>query len=700
VASVASGVPLFVHAQRVTADFFAVFGLRPAAGRSWSEQENRAPVAVVGRRWAQDQFGDIRLAIGKTVTVYAKALEVIGVAAPGFAYPAATDIWLSAGLVPENPSRSGHNYFAIGKLKEGISLDTARQDMRAIGDRLEQQYKENRFKTVAVTPLAEKLTASAETTLWVLLSAVLGVLLIACANVANLQLARAASRSREMAVRVALGAGRSRILLQVLTESIVLGGLGAAAGLGVASLLLRALIAMTPADIPRLAEVRIDGTVLLFALALAVLCSILFGLMPARRSSDPDLNYGLRQNSGKGSMGRFSGRMRAVLVVSEVALSMVLLAGAGLLLRSFIALTSVDLGFSTDRLLVARMSLQTPDEAAARRAPEFYRDLISEIRVLPGVRRAAGVMTTPFAGDRSTSNYSIEGGPTYRPGEAPSAQQHIVTAGYFETIGIPLRRGRDFTDGDSWQRPQVAIINEALAREAFGGENPLGHRIRSGMTPQSTNGMEIIGVVGDARQIAPGEPARPEMFLPYLHQPFAGSNLKLIAQTHLAPYALSSAIRETARRRNPEVPVRFSTMNEIVSESLAYPRFRAMLIGCFAVLAACLAVIGIYGVISYVVGQRTNEIGLRFALGARPADVFRLVIGGSMRLVMWGLALGLIGTLALSRVLQTLLFGVDPHDPLTITAVLGALGLAALLGSSIPALRAARVDPLVALRQE
>jgi predicted permease len=625
---------------------------------------------------------------------------VIGVAAPGFAYPAATDVWLPAGLVPENPNRSGHNYFAIGKLKEGIGLDTARQGMRAIGDRLEQQYQENRFKTVAVTPLAEKLTARAETTLWVLLSAVLGVLLIACANVANLQLARAASRSREMAVRVALGAGRGRILLQVLTESIVLGGLGAAAGLGVASLLRRALLAMTPADIPRLAEVRIDDTVLLFALALAVLCSILFGLVPARRSSDPDLNYGLRQNSGKGSVGRISGRMRAALVVSEVALSMVLLAGAGLLLRSFIALTRVDLGFSTDRLLVAGMSLQVPDEAAVRRAPEFYRDLISEIRVLPGVRRAAGVMTTPFAEDRSTSQYSIEGGPAYRPGEGPSAQHHIVTPGYFETIGTPLRRGRDFTDGDSWQRPQVAIINGALAREAFGGDNPLGRRIRSGMTPQSTKGMEIIGVVGDARQIAPGEPARPEMFLPYLQQPFAGSNLKLFVQTHLDPHALSSAIRETATRRNPEVPVRFSTMDEIMSESLAYPHFRAILTGCFGMLAACLAIVGIYGVISYVVGQRTNEIGLRFALGARPADVFRLVIGESMRLVLWGLVLGLVGTLGLARVLQTLLFGVGPYDPLTIAAVLGALGLAALLGSSIPALRAARVDPLVALRQE
>jgi putative ABC transport system permease protein len=700
VTAIVNGVSSFVNAQAVTPEFFAVFGLPPAAGRFWSQLENRTPLAVVSYAWAQAQFGDIRSAIGRTIRVDGKAVQVIGVAVPGFQYPGPTDIWISAGLFEENPYRSGHNYLAIGKLKPGVTLAEARRKMRAIGDRLEQEYKENRFKTVAVTPLAEKLTSSTETTLWILFGAVLGVLLIACANVANLQLARAASRSREMVVRAALGAARGRILRQVLTESAVLSGIGTIFGLGLGSILLRALLAIAPSAIPRLDEVRIDGPVLLFALALSLTCSFLFGLAPARRSSRPDLSSGLRQSGTRGSIGRVTGRTRAVLVVAEVALSMILLAGAGLLLRSFLELTRVDLGFSTDRLLLTRTSIPVEGEREARHATEFQRDLIERIGALPGVRQAAGVRTIPFALRRSTAQYWIDGGPQYRAGEAPSAQMQVVTPAYFETMGISLQRGRDFTSGDAWGRPQVAVINETLARNAFGEVNPLGRRIRCGMSRQSGNGMEIVGIVKDARQIAPGEPPRPELFLPYLQHPGPGSNLTLIVQTRLEPHALAAAIRQTARNMNPEVPVRFSTMDEIVSDSLAYPRFRTMLIGCFAMLAACLAVVGIYSVISYVVGQRTNEIGLRFALGAKPADVFRLVIGGSMRLVMWGLALGLIGTFALARVLQTLLFGVGPHDPLTIGAVLGALALAALFGSSIPAFRAARVDPIVALRQE
>lgn len=573
--------------------------------------------------------------------------------------------------------------------------------MRAIGDRLELEYnKDNRFKTVAVTPLLDKLTQSTETTLWVLLGAVFGVLLIACANVANLQLARAASRRREMALRAALGAPRGRILRQVLTESVVLGGLGAILGLGLASLLLKALLVIAPSDIPRLREVGMDGPVLLFALALAGVCSILFGLAPALTSSDTGLNSALKQNGTKGAIRPVSGKMRSALIISEVALSMVLLAGAGLLLRSFIALTHVDLGFSADRLLLTSTSIPVNGEDEARRVTEFQRDLIERAGTLPGVRRAAGVRTIPFAPGRATAMYFIEGGRVYPANEAPSAQMQIISPGYFETVGTPMQRGRDFTNRDEWGRPQVAIINEKLAREAFGDENPLGRRIRSGMSLQSGDGMEIVGVVKDARQIAPGEPVRAELFMPYLQHPRPGANLRLIVQTQLQPLALSQAIRQTVRSMNPDVPVRFSTMEEMVRQSISYPRFRAVLIGSFALLAACLAIFGIYGVISYLVGQRTNEIGLRFALGARPRDVFGLVIGGSMRLVLWGLILGLIATLALSRVLQTLLFGIGPQDPLTLAGVLVALGLAALLGSSVPAFRAARLDPVVALREE
>ncbi|MGH9674234.1 MAG: ABC transporter permease, partial [Bryobacteraceae bacterium] len=637
---VVHGVPAFVHAQAVTPEFFAVFGLPPEAGRFWSEPEDRTPLAVISELWARQQFGDVGAAIGKTITVRGTSIEVIGVARAGFRYPRSTDIWIPAGLRPENQHRSGHNYFAIGRLRPAVALTAARTEMRAIGDRLEREYPENRFKTVAVTPLAEKVTKSAQTTLWVLLGAVFGVLLIACANVANLQLARAASRTREMAVRAALGAARGRILRQVLTESAVLCAAGTAIGLGLSAMLLRGLVAIAPADIPRLDEVRMDVPVLLFVLALAVLCGLLFGLAPARGSSGANSISGLRQGGTKGSLGGVTGRTRAVLVVSEVALSMMLLAGAGLLLRSFLALLRVDLGFSTDRLLLTHTSVPVSGENEARRATEFQRDLIERIALLPGARRAAGVKTLPFAARRSTAQYQIKGGRKYRPGDAPSAQMQIVTPRYFETLGVPVLHGRDFANSDSWGRPQVAIINETLAREAFGDENPLGRTISCGMSLQSIKGMEIVGVVRGARQINPGEPPKPELFLPYLQHPGPGSNLTLIVETRLEPQALSTAIRQTAGRLNPRTPVRFSTMDEVVYESLAYPRFRAALIGWLGLLAACLAIVGVYGVVSYLVGQRTSEIGVRFALGARPADVFRLVISGSMRLVLCGLALG------------------------------------------------------------
>jgi predicted permease len=701
VTSIANGNAHFVEAQSVTPDFFAVFGARAASGRFWSEHEDRSPLAVVSHAWAQTHLGDIGKAPGKLIRVDGRAIEVIGVMAPGFNYPASSEVWIPAGLHEENPHRSSHNYRAVGKLKPHVSLTAAQAEMRAIASRLEQEYyKENRFKSVAVTPLHEKLASKSATTLWVLFGAVFGVLLIACANVANLQLARAASRFREMAVRASLGAARGRILRQVLTESALLGALGAVAGLGIAWVFLRALVATAPSDIPRLDEVRMNGPVLLFAVALGGLCSILFGLAPARRSSSPDLSTALRQSNGRGSTGQVSGRTRSVLVVAEVALAVVLLAGAGFLLRSLVALMHVDLGFSTERLLLTRTSVPTADESEARRATLFQRDLLEKIRILPGVRRASGVRTPPLIAQRSNGTYWIDNRPEYRPGEAPTAAMQVATPGYFETLGISIRRGRDFSDADSWGRPQVAIINEKLAREAFGDSNPLGHKIRCGLTRQSMTDMEIVGVVTDARQIAPGEAPRPEIVMPYLQHPSAGSNLTLVVQTSLEPYALSSAIREAAKKMNPELPVRFSSMDELLLESLAYPRFRAALIGCFAAVAALLAVLGIYSVISYVVSQRTSEIGLRLALGAKPSDVFRLVVGGSMRMVVGGILLGLVGTLALSRVLKTLLFGITPHDPLTIGCVVGVLMLVAFLGSSIPALRAARLEPLRALRQE
>jgi putative ABC transport system permease protein len=696
---VVRGAASFVDAQWVTPDFFGVFGLPAAAGRYWGERESRAGVAVVSHRWAQVQFGGIHEAIGVSIRVHGKPVEILGVARPGFRYPEAADIWIPAGLFDENPHRSGHNYFALARMKADVTLDTTRREMRRIGDRLGTEHAENRYKTVAVTPLADKITQSAADTLWILLAAVGGVLLIGCANVANLQMARAAIRSREMAVRSALGAGPGRILRQVLTESVVLGMLGAVAGLALAWALLSMLLAVAPSEIPRLDQVRIDGRVLLFALVLGGGCSLVFGLAPARETRAADLQSPLRQSSGKGTTGHVRRATRSMLIVLEVALSMMLLASAALLLRSLLQLTTIDLGFSPHRLLLTSTSIPVETDDDARRATEFQRDLIARVGVLPGVQRVAGVRTPPFEPQRSTATYWIEGGREYGLGEAPSVQAQTVTPGYFATVGMSLQQGRDFGDHDTWGRPQVAIVNATLAREAFGDGSPLGRRIRSALSPESMKGMEIVGVVSDARQIGPGDSPRPEVFVPYLQHPYPGSNLTLVVRTQLEPPALSTAIRHAAKRLNPEVPVRFSTMDEAVRDALRFPRFRATVVGLFALLALALAVVGIYGVVSYAVSQQQSEIGLRFALGARPVDVFRSVVGGSMRPVLFGLVLGLGGTVALSRVIRTFLFGITAQDPATLAGVMATLAVAALLGSSLPALRASRVDPLIALRE-
>ena len=698
--AIVDGTPMFASIQFVTPQFFDVFGMSPAAGRVWTERDGGAPVAVVSHEWALAQFGEVRAAVGRTLTVFDRAVEILGVAPPGFRFPGSTDVWVPNSLVRENTNRSGHNYLVVGKLKAGVTLEEARSEMRSIADRLEREHPENRFKSVALTRLRDKLTSGARTTLWLLFGTVIGVMLIACVNVANLQLVRAASRGREMAVRCAIGAGPGRIVRQVLTENVLLGLAGCVVGLLVGWLTLRGFLALAPADIPRLDEVRIDGRVFFFTLAITTLCSLLFGIGPARRASRADVSAGLRHHAGRGVLGGAAPRVRAALVMGEVALSVILLVAAGLLLRSFAQLTRVDLGFSIDRVLVTTTAVPAPGPDGPRRATAFYRDLIESVRALPGVRRTAGVMTMPFVQQRSNSSYSIDGGPTYAPGDRPDAQIQIVTPGFFATMDTAIRQGRDFNDGDEFGRPQVAIVNERLAREAFGSGNPIGRIIRTGMTRESANGMQIVGVVADARQLSPDAPPRPEIFLPYLQHPGPGSRLALVTQTSMPPDALASSIREAARTLNPQVPVRFSTMDEIFSRALAYPRFRTVLVAAFALLAVTLALVGIYGVVSYLVAERTSEIGVRLALGASRRDIFGGVIGGSMRLVCWGLLAGVCGALAAVRALQTLLFAVSPRDPLTMISVIGLLAVTALAASSIPALRATRVDPLLALRQE
>ena len=504
---------VFANAGYVSADFFAVFGQTASAGRLLTEHDVPADdaeptVAVVAYHWAVTHFGSDEAAIGKTITVYGNAMEIVGVAAPGFRYPGATDIWAPMRPTNHAPNRSDHPYQAVGKLKRDVDLTRAQAQMRTIGDTLARQYPENRLKTVTVIPLQERLTGNLQATLWVLMSAVGVVWLIGCANIANLLLARAAGRTREIALRAALGAGRGRVVRQLLTESCVLAGVAGLAGLLLASMLVQGLVALSPANLPRIDEVRMDMTVLLFALGLSLVSTALFGLVPALHASRLDLSDALKQGGSKATVSRASTRLRSALVVAEVALSVILLATAGLLLRSFLALQHVDLGFTTDRVLVAVHGVcgQGRLTEDLRTRSRFYADVLDRLRAVPGVRAASGVAYLGMGREpRSPRDFYIEGRPEGRPGERPQAEYHAITADYFKTLEIPVRAGRDFDRTDTPERPRVAIVNETLARTAFPGESPIGQRIRTGTNPRAP-WMEIVGVVGDTRWQDPSQP--------------------------------------------------------------------------------------------------------------------------------------------------------------------------------------------------
>jgi predicted permease len=692
---------VFANARYVSADFFAVFGLPASAGRLLTERDLPAGdaepmVAVVGHHWAVTHFGSDRAAIGKTITVYGNALQIVGVAAPGFRYPGAADLWAPWLTINGGTNRGHHNYQAVGKLKTGVDFARAQARMRTIGDTLSRQYPENRVKTVTLTPLQERLTGNLQATLWVLMSAVGVVWLIGCANIANLLLARAAGRTREIALRAALGAGRGRVIRQLLTESCVLAGGAGLAGLLLASMLVQGLVALSPANVPRIGDVRMDTTVLLFALGLSLVSTVIFGLVPALQASRLDLSDALKQGGSKGTVSSASTRLRSVLVVIEVALSVILLAAAALLMRSFVTLQHVDLGFTTDRVLVAYTDYAVNNDTEIRIRSTFYTDVLDRLRAVPGVSAAAGVSYLPMGREpRAARDYFIEGRPEGQAGERPQAEMHAITRDYFKTLEIPLRVGRDFDRTDTPGRPPVAIINETLARTAFPGESPLGQRIR---TNSKAPWFEIVGVVADTRWQDPSRRPPPVLFVSSTQG--WGKSLSILARTSLDEKSLASTLRTLLHDANPNVPVRFETMRELFDFALAYPRFRTQVIGLFAGVAALLAAVGIFSVLAYLVGQRTREIAVRRALGAGAADVIRLIVGQGLRLVAIGLVLGLGGALAVARLLTGLLYEISPWDVGAYLGTIAVLGGAALLAILLPAIRAATIAPIIVLQQE
>jgi putative ABC transport system permease protein len=569
--------------------------------------------------------------------------------------------------------------------------------MTAITARLEQQYPDsNKNKSALVTPVRDALIGDVRSTLYLLLGAVAVVLLIACANVANLLLAKATGRGREIAIRSAIGASRGRIIRLLCIESLMLALLSGGIGVVFAIWGSSALVALAPGNIPRLDETAIDGSVLAFTFVASLLASLLFGLTPALHASRVDLNDALKQGANR-AMGGSAGRMRSALVVAEIALSVVLLCGAGLLIKSFIALQNVTLGFRPERVLVMGSNVPTTGLEGAKRATGFYKQLLAEAAVIPGVT-AVGAIRTPPGRTSSDGGYWIDHLPANPSITAPQAVFTVAAPGAIAALNIPLLRGRDISDRDTYDAPFVTLINEALARKSFPGQDPIGHMIYCGF--DSMRPMQIVGVVGDIRQRGPAAEPLPEILMPYEQHPGAGTAMRLLVRTAAEPGALAESLRRKARELSPDVPVKFTTMEELLAENVAAPRFRTLLFGIFAALAVCLAMAGVYGVMAFVVGQRTNEIGLRMALGASPSHVLRLVMRQGLVLAAAGLVIGLAASLAATRLLTKMLFEVKPADPLTYVAVALLLGAVALLATYIPARRALKVDPLIALRQD
>jgi predicted permease len=614
---------------------------------------------------------------------------------PGYRFPGETDLWVPAIVAPQ--SRSANNFRAVGRLKPGVGLVQAQTEMASIARRLEEQYPDsNKGRSVAVTRMRDDMVGDVRLTLYLLLGAVSIVLLIACANTATLLLGKATARTREVAVRAALGASRQRIVRQLVTESLLLAFIAGSAGLMLAYWGSKALVSLAPANLPRLGEIGVDRWVLAFTLGISMITSLLFGLVPALYASKLDLSDALKQGAARVVSGGGMVRMRGTLVVAEIALAVVLLSGAGLLIKSFVALHNVALGFRPENVLVMRATMAGPQ--ALPRARQYFRDVLAQTAALPGVVAAGATMAPPGYVD-STTVYFIDRMPPQRDWlRAPSVVLSIVAPGTFAALGIPVKSGRDFSSSDTEERPLVAVVNEALVRQALPNQNPLGRTIYCLF--DNSKPMTIVGVVGDVRQRGPERNPMPECYMPYSQHAFNGTTLSVVVRTVSDPSAVADTLRRVAHERSPDVPMKFTTMEAILSENVAAPRFRTLLFAVFASLAVCLAMAGVYGVMAYAIGQRSNEIGLRMALGASTGSVLRLVLGQGLTLAGLGLALGLVAAVAGTRLLTNILFRVQPNDPMVYLAVAVLLAIVALVASYVPARRAAKIDPLTAIRQE
>jgi putative ABC transport system permease protein len=698
-----NGEPERIRALYVTGNIFSVLGANAMIGRTMREEETwqgKHTVAVLGYGLWQRRFGADPKIVGRKIMFNGRDHEIVGVMPPDFYFPSKeAELWLPMGWNYSQIAQLRRPHFlrAVGRLKPGVTLGQARSEMTGIASRLEQQYPDtNTQMGVGLGPLKEWIVSDVRLPLIVFMVAVAFVLLIACANVVNLSLSRSAARAREVAVRSALGAGRGRIMRQLLTESLLLALTGGAIGLLLAGWLKDLLLAFSPGDIPRLDEIRLDWRVIGFTVGITLLTTLLTGLAPALSLSKPNLTSALKEGGQKGGVGQ-GGRLRGALVVAEIALALVLVVGAGLMIRGFRQLQQVDPGFDPNNVLSLSVSLpesKYPEDAQQR---AFFDQAEQRIRRLPGVAAVGSTTTPALTGSNWTSDATIDGRP---PEDYVREIRHkVITPDYFRAMGITLLRGRFFNESDNDKSRPVIIVNATLARRHFPGEDPIGKRIKVGKPHIQNPWQTIIGVVNDEKQDGLGAKVEHEDYQPLLQN--AQGQMTLIVRTVTDPQSLIGAVREEIRALDRSLPLYdVKTMRAAIYESVARERFITLLLIVFAALALTLASVGIYGVMSYSVTQRMHEIGVRMALGAQKSDVLKLVVAQGGKLAAAGVAIGMISAIALTRLMKTLLFGVSATDPVTFIAVALLLMIVALLACHMPARRATKVDPMIALRCE
>jgi putative ABC transport system permease protein len=704
--------PEIVEASNVAPEFFSVLRARPLLGRIFTPDENRPGsnhVILLGYKFWRDRFGSDPNIVGRDITLDSQPYSVVGVMPEKFRFPSFAEAWVPLGWTNEERAvRGNHNYLVIARLKSGVDVTQAKSELATISSRLEQLYPEDdKGWGATVVPLREQLVGDVRTALLVLLGAVAFVLLIACANVANLVLAKTLARRKEIAIRSSLGASRAAILRNILSETVLLSVIGGVLGFLLARLSLDVSLHLLSDRLPPFAEITIDTRVLAFTILLSVIAGVLAGLIPSLRFSRVDVNEGLKLGQSRGSSDSGGGKTRNVLVVAEVALSLVLLVGAGLMVRTLLELRNVSPGFDSSKVLTMDLSVPRTKFPTPAAAINFFNEVLQRVRVVPGIESAGFIDALPLNGEGGSHQpFSIEGRPVLPMADQPEVDVRLISPGYLSAMHVPVVRGRDFADVDAAGRPGAALISESLARRFWPSEDPIGKHLTLTFVPDVTR--EVVGIIGNVKLDSLDE-TRP---VDAIYTPLAqvsvpkGSTwrsfgLTLVARATSDPHRVTSAVTDAVHQVGPDVPVlEVLSMDEVIAKSVSPQRFNVLLLSSFAGLALLLAAVGIYGVLSYTVRRRVREIGIRMALGATGPDVLKLVVSDGMKPILVGVAIGLVAALALSRLIASLIFGVRPTDPLTFAAVSVLLVAVGIVANIVPAYRASRIEPVRTLRDE